>query len=189
MQTGVVPEYRDRRIARERGGREGGRKRKPRCWGWMMTVTVLAVLMAAVAAAAGGRVLLLVITTFVASTARGAGRSPLRESSRARVVKLAPSTRSLARKNTLFLPPLFLLFLFFFFCKWRTLSELITSELARVGKLAVRLNIIIRDRDRCFTKARGRGTGDRDFLLRRDSLANTDDSVVMGNVVAYIVNS
>lgn len=80
-----------------------------------MTVTVLAVLMAAVAAAAGGRVLLLVITTFVASTARGAGRSSLRESSRARVVKLAPSTRSLARKNTLFLPPLFLLFLFFFF--------------------------------------------------------------------------
>lgn len=42
----------------------------------MMTVTVLAVVMALAVAVAG--VLLLVITTFVAFTARGAGRALLR---------------------------------------------------------------------------------------------------------------
>jgi len=55
-------------------GREIDRENRHVASGWMMTVTVPG------GGDGGGRVLLLVITTFVASTARGAGRSLFRGS-------------------------------------------------------------------------------------------------------------
>jgi len=89
----------------------------------------------------GGRVLLLVITTFVASTARGVGRSLLRGSLAHRNSKTRPLSQ-FAYVNTFS-------FVFFssFFFKWRS-DDALKANYKRSLEASHRPDKIIRDRER-----------------------------------------